>query len=329
MLRMIRRIAPAVFALTLLAVPAATAPAGAQDLPTLHVGSITGPLANPIVWNIMKDRGFDKKHGFNLDIKLYPSIAAFYAGFTTGEVDAIMGGPSNFANLRQQGVPLKIVATTLKLGDLGVFTKQAAIKTLTDLRGKQLAIDMGGSQYQIVSMVARAKNLNLKTDVTLVDANFGIARAQLEADRVDAAMVAEPLATMMLQQDPSVRMIFSGNDGWKALTGHDGWENVAAIREDALAKLPADAPVRLIAALTDTVAFMRASPDAADKIVADTTKLPPGVFKAALIANRLDFEIHDAWTGQRAVIIDMFRRAVADGFAAKMPDDAIFYAPRS
>ena len=49
------------------------------------VSSLTLPVFNPIVWNIMKARGFDAKHGFELDIKAYPSISAFYAAFSTGE----------------------------------------------------------------------------------------------------------------------------------------------------------------------------------------------------------------------------------------------------
>ena len=52
------------------------------------------PVFNPLVWNIMKARGFDAKHGFELEAKPYPSISAFYAGFATGETDMLIGGPT-------------------------------------------------------------------------------------------------------------------------------------------------------------------------------------------------------------------------------------------
>ena len=42
----------------------------------------------------MRAQGFDAKHGFELDIHAYPSIAAFYAGFATGETDVLFGGPT-------------------------------------------------------------------------------------------------------------------------------------------------------------------------------------------------------------------------------------------
>jgi NitT/TauT family transport system substrate-binding protein len=237
-----------------------------------------------------------------------------------------MGGPSIFAKLRNQGVPLKIVATTLTLSDLSVFARDPSVKSLTDLRGKQLAVDTGGSQYQIMSICARSKGLDLTKDVSLVDANFALSRAQLVAARVDAAMIPEPLATMLIEENPTFKAIFNGNAGWRALTGHDGWENVAAMREEAIKRMPS-APAQLIAALQETTTWIRGNLSSADQIVVDTVKLPPGVFKDAIASKRLDFNVQPAWGAQRAVISDMFRRAVAAGFGDKTPDDGIFYAP--
>ena len=59
----------------------AAIPVRAQDKPVIKVSSLTLPVFNPLVWNVMKARGFDAKHGFSLDIHAYPSIAAFYAAF--------------------------------------------------------------------------------------------------------------------------------------------------------------------------------------------------------------------------------------------------------
>ena len=71
-----------------------TAASVAQQRPKISVSSLTLPVFNPIVWNIMKARGFDNKNSFESDIKAYPSISAFYAGFATGETDALIGGPT-------------------------------------------------------------------------------------------------------------------------------------------------------------------------------------------------------------------------------------------
>jgi ABC-type nitrate/sulfonate/bicarbonate transport system substrate-binding protein len=313
------------FAITALIV-AGCGESPAQKELTISVGSISGPLSNPIMWNILKANKFDAKHGFTLDIRLYPSIAAFYGGFTTGDVDVIMGGPTNLQKLRNEAVPLKIIATGLKLSDLSIFTRVPALKKLSDLKGKTLAIDMGGSQYQVVAICARGLGMTLKTDVQLVNANFALSKAQLIAGRVDAAMIAEPLATLTASENPDLHVIFNGKEGWKELTGHEGWETVIAAREELLKRSP-DSVARLIAAMKDAVEFIKSNPDDADRIVVDTVKLAPGVFKTATLNKKMEFEVNPAWGAQRESIREMMELAVAAGFVSRTPDPAIIYTP--
>jgi NitT/TauT family transport system substrate-binding protein len=302
-------------------------PAQAQQKPVIKVSSLTLPVFNPLVWNIMKARGFDAKNGFELDAKPYPSISAFYAAFATGETDVLIGGPTILQKLYQEGVPVRIIATGFTLADLVIFTKNDAIKSLADMKGKQLAVDMGGSQFQVTKMYTAAKGIDLGKDIIVVNANFAVARAQLEADRVDAALVIEPLASIILKQNPDWKVIFNGAQGWKEITGEDGWEIVTAMRADAIAKNPG-APKMLIAALQDVAAFMQSNTADADKIANETLKLPPGILTAALASNRLQMIIKPAWEpATRKSITDMMERAVKAGFYEKMPDEKIIYAP--
>jgi NitT/TauT family transport system substrate-binding protein len=298
----------------------------AQAKPVIKASSLVLPVFNPIVWNIIKARGFDAKNGFELDPKPYPSISALYAAFATGETDAIIGGPTVLQKLSLEGVPVRIVATGFTLSDLVIFARDPAIKSLFDLKGKQIAMDMGSSQYQIVSIWANAKGLKLGTDVTVVSANFAIARAQLEASRVDAALVIEPLASIILKQNPDWHIIFKGDEGWKEVTGGTGWEICAAMRADSIARMP-DTPKRLIAALQDAATFVNTETEAADKIANETVKLPPGILTVAVQAKRFEFEVRPAWGPDRQSIWDMMERSVKAGFNAKMPDEAIIYVP--
>ena len=302
-------------------------PAQAQQKPVIKVSSLTLPVFNPLVWNIMKAQGFDAKHGFELDAKAYPSISAFYAGFATGETDVLIGGPTILQKLYQEGVPVRIIGTGFTLADLVIFTKNDQIKSLVDLKGKQLAVDMGGSQFQVIKMYAAAKGIDLGKDITVVNANFAVARAQLEADRVDAALVIEPLASIIVKQNPDWKVIFNGAQGWKEITGQDGWEIVTAMRADAIAKNP-NGPKMLIAALQDVAQFMQTNTAEADKIANETLKLPPGILTAALASKRLQMVIQPAWEpATRKTITDMMERAVKAGFYEKMPDEKIIYVP--
>jgi len=302
-------------------------PAQAQQKPVIKVSSLTLPVFNPLVWNVMKGRGIDAKHGFELDIHAYPSIAAFYAAFATGETDVLIGGPTIFQKLYQEGVPVRIIGTGFTLADLVIFAKDPAIKSLADLKGKQLAIDMGGSQFQVVKIYANAKGIDLGKDITVVNANFGVARAQLEAERVDAALVIEPLASISAKQHPDWHVIFGGAEGWKEITGADGWEIVPAMRADAIAKNP-NAPKMLLAALQEVAEIFAKDTAAADKIANETLKLPPGILTAAVESKRLQMIVKPAWEpATRKSITDMMERAVKAGFYEKMPDDKIIYTP--
>ena len=275
----------------------------------------------------MKARGLDAKHGFELDIRPYPSISAFYAAFSTGETEVVIGGPTILQKLYQEGVPLRIFGTGFTLADLVVFAKDPNIKSLADLKGKQLAADMGGSQFQVIKIYTNAKGIELGKDITVVNANFAVARAQLEADRVDAALVIEPLASITLRQNPGWNIIFNGAQGWKEITGQDGWEIVPALRAETIARVP-QAPKMLLAALQDVANVLHKETDAADKIAVDTVKLPPGILKAAVDSGRLHMIVQPAWEGAvRQSITDMMQRAVKAGFYQNMPDDKIIYAP--
>ena len=57
----------AAFAAAFVIAIAGLSSAQAQQKPVIKVSSLTLPVFNPLVWNIMKARGIDAKHGFELD----------------------------------------------------------------------------------------------------------------------------------------------------------------------------------------------------------------------------------------------------------------------
>ena len=123
------------------------------------------------------------------------------------------------------------------------------------------------------------------------------------------------------------RIVFNGAQGWKEITGQDGWEIVPALRAETIARVP-QAPKMLLASLQDVADVLQKETDAADKIAVDTTKLPPGILKAAVDSGRLHMIVQPAWEGAvRQSITDMMQRAVKAGFYQNMPDDKIIYAP--
>jgi hypothetical protein len=54
-----------------------TGSAVAQERVKVKVAALTLPVFNPIIVNLMKEKGIDARHGLEMDVKAYPSIAAF------------------------------------------------------------------------------------------------------------------------------------------------------------------------------------------------------------------------------------------------------------
>ena len=117
----------------------------------------------------------------------------------------------------------------------------------------------------------------------MVQAGPPMARTQLQAKRVDAAMTWEPTATLTLRDNPQYRTILTGDTAWKSIAKAEGWELIVTMREDFLKKSP-DAVPRLMKMFQDGARFIKSSTDEADRIVVGSVKLPPGILKEAVTA---------------------------------------------
>lgn len=302
------------------------APAASQEPIKVKIARLAFPSLTTLMVDVVKDQGLDKKHGLDLEPQSFSAVSAYYAALATGEVDMLPAGPHVLQKMRLEGVPIRAVLTYARLNALAVITGDPAIKTIADLRGKSIAADMGSSEYQILALYGRSQGVVFGKDVTVVQAGPPLARTQLQAKRVDAAMTWEPSATLTLRDNPEYRTILTGDTAWKQIARADGWELILAVREDFLKRSPQAVP-RLQKMFQDGAQFMKTSVDAADRIVAASVKLPPGVLKEAVTSGRLVYDIQPAWETERAVIWDMFKIAVDIGYLPKLPDENVIYKP--
>lgn len=295
----------------------------AQKLPTITIGDLALPVTNPVIVQTIIERKLDAKHGFVLEARRYPSIASFYAGLATGEVDTLIAGTTMIAKLRLEGAPVKLASTVLSMSHIAILTADPAIRRFEDLKGKQLAADMGAQQYQAVAMYAQSKGLAMRKDITVVPANFPLARSLLSAGRVDAALIIEPVVTEELRSKPNLRSIFNGDQAWKEMTGRHGWDLALAVREDFTKRQP-DGARRLMGALADVAKLMTTNIDDVDRIAVEKAKFARGVLKEAVANKRYQFEIHPAWEGERKTLMEMIESAVVSKFIERVPQDVIY-----
>lgn len=218
------------------------APAASQEPIKVKIARLAFPSLTTLMVDVVKDQGLDKKHGLDLEPQSFGAVSAYYAALATGEVDMLPAGPHVLQKMRLEGVPIRAVLTYARLNALAVITGDPAIKTIADLRGKSIAADMGSSEYQILALYGRSQGVVFGKDVTVVQAGPPLARTQLQAKRVDAAMTWEPSATLTLRDNPEYRTILTGDTAWKQIARADGWELILAVREDFLKRSPQAVP---------------------------------------------------------------------------------------
>lgn len=305
--------------LTATRVPAADAPMKVRMARLAFPGTVT------IMDDVIKAEGFDKKNGIDLETVNYGGIAPYYAGLAKGEVDFLAGGPHVLQKMRNEGAPIQALATFVRLATLIVVTADPAIHDITDLRGKTIAADMGSAEYQILAMYARARGVPFGKDITVVQAAPPLARTQLAAKRVDAAMTFETNATLTLRDNPAYHIVVNGETAWRTVAQSSGWQLLVLMNEQFVKRYPHGAPA-VIKMLQDGARFIMETPEAADRIAQRTVKLPAGVVTEAVHAKRLIYDVEPAWGPQRPVIENMFRVAVKQGYLDRVPKGAI-YAP--
>src|SRR5262249_11226234 len=123
----------------------ALTPAGGQEPIKVKISRLGFPSLTTMMVDVVKDQGFDKKNGIDLEPQSFGVISAYYAALATGELDMAPAGPHVLQKMRLEGVPIKATLTYARLNALAVITGDPALKSIVDLKGKAIAADMGSS----------------------------------------------------------------------------------------------------------------------------------------------------------------------------------------
>jgi ABC-type nitrate/sulfonate/bicarbonate transport system substrate-binding protein len=297
----------------------------AEEQVHVKIGRLAFPSMGTIMNDIVKAKGFDKKHGIDLEVITASAISGYYGALANGEVDMTAGGPLVFQKMISEGVHVRVGFTWARMNILSVVSNNPAIKSVADLKGKSIAATMGSSEYQTLAVYGRTQGLEFGKDITVVNASPPIARTQLEAGRVEAALLWEPTTTIALRENPQIRVVLDGDQAWSAIAATSGWDLVLGIREDFLKSKPHAMP-KLEAMFQEALQWYSQNLDEADKILVDSIKLPPGTFKASVQSGRLAYDIKLAYREEDS-LWKMFQVAVESGYMPKLPDKDVIYRP--
>jgi len=296
-------------------------PPGESDLLEIRVGSFTFASLASVMAHVIKEKGLDRKHELDLNVVPYGSVAAYYGGLKSGEVDTIAGGPLVFQKMRSQGVPIVVTNTYASMASLVVLTTSPDAQSLVDLRGMRLAADMGSSEYQILRLLGERQGIRLGTDIEVLQSGPAVARAHLQSGEANAILTFEPTASLVLREVPGARIVVQAQQGLQQIGLKNGWLLVSMMREDWIAEHP-EGPQRWLAALAEAAQFVTDQPAEADQIFARAMNFPGGE------EGRIELIARTAWQERESLRL-LFNLAQESGFAAGIPGSEAFYGSQS
>jgi len=159
-MRIVSRIAPVIFAV---AMYAASAPASAQ-----HVWrhGLIKAKADAGIFMMVTTRDFAKKQGLDLKISEFKDDQIALKALIAGELDSFEGGPQGAFAANSKGGDVRILGCHWVVVPHGIYAK-SDIKTVADLKGKQIAVSAPNSMPDLLARSALAKYGVSSSDVKL------------------------------------------------------------------------------------------------------------------------------------------------------------------
>ena len=245
--------------------------------------------------------------------------------------------PSNVAaNLYNRGVPLKLINVST-WGVLWLVSRDPALKSLADLRGKELAMPFRGDMPDIVlQLLAEQQGMDVRKDLQLRYVASPVDAMQLLVmRRVDHALLAEPAASMALRKTGSFPLSMIAPELHRSVDLQQEWGRLfaraARIPQAGIAVMGAlrerpELVARIEAEYARSLAWCKDNAEACGRAVAARIDLlsPEAVTDSIAVSQLEAVSIAEA----RAELEFMFGKLVAKNPAlvgGKLPDEG-FYA---
>jgi NitT/TauT family transport system substrate-binding protein len=176
-------------------IAALAVPATAQDKVWKH--GLIKAKADAGIFLMLTTRDFAQKQGIKIEISEFRNDQLALKALIAGELDSFEGGPQGVFSADAKGGDAKILGCHWVVVPHGIYAKDS-IKTVADLKGKQIAVSAPNSMPDMLARSALAKYGVSDTDVKLAAVGGDLDRYQaLVGGVVDAAVVSnevEPVA---------------------------------------------------------------------------------------------------------------------------------------
>jgi ABC-type nitrate/sulfonate/bicarbonate transport system substrate-binding protein len=219
------------------------------------------------------DAGMYKKHGIDVDVKLFGSASASTPSLIPGDIQASLTSVPAGALAHARAPKVVLVAMTdIATNYFGVVA-ETRLKTLADLKGQKVGVAMGTSSEIFAIQALERTNMTLK-DVQVVNVEPPEMLAALVRKDVSAFFVWEPWLTRAKLATKGASHILPGSDFYFI-------HNHLVMDKEWIDK-NRDLSIRFLRAVKEAGEFVMQKPDEAAPIIARFLKLDTELVKELL-----------------------------------------------
>jgi len=176
-----------------------------QNLPLFRLGVVSWIGYGPAYVGV--EQKLFEQEGVRVEIKRIEDTGQLRTALVSKEVDAIIGTADSIASGAAAGLPAKVVLEVDESFGADALVVSSAIKSLRDLRGKQVAFAQGLPSHFFLLTLLQEEGLS-SSDIKPVYMEAPEAGAAFVAERVDAAVTWEPWVTQALKRN-GARTLFT------------------------------------------------------------------------------------------------------------------------
>jgi NitT/TauT family transport system substrate-binding protein len=255
-------------------------PAFAQARTKVKVGYLHTPAVDGHIW-LGQQNGSFAKQGLDLELVQFTTGLELFQAMIGGSLDTLATG-AVVSNFPARGQGKVFLMNNIEYATAQLWVRED-IKTLADLKGKQISTTTGTTAHVFLDRALRSANLDPGKDVQLVNQRMTEAVTSFISGAVPAVALWVPFDTTIRQKMPTARKLVDASAFFPQAAIMGGW----AARNDWYDK---NRPTvnKLVAAWAETNELISTKPDVAAEMLQKSNykEVPLADFKEQFKASK-------------------------------------------
>ena len=205
---------------------ALAAPAIGQARKKLRVGYLHTPAVDGHLW-LGQQMGSFAKHGLEIEPILFTTGLEIFQAMIGGSLDVLTTG-AVVSNFPARGQGKVFLLNNIEYGTAQLWVSDDSIKSVADLKGKQISTSTGTTAHVFLDRALRAAKLDPAKDVRIVNQRMSDAVTSFVSGAVSAVALWVPFDSIVKSKVQNARMLIAASAFYPEAAIMGGW----AVRND-------------------------------------------------------------------------------------------------